>query len=134
MTTSKFIKSLIAGAAAVALVGTAVAQGTAANPAVKNPATGAGQQSSQNTPMGTTGTPGGSGSNATGSGMSGGSTMSGSTNTAPMNSGSTSGGMSSGMSSGSTSGSSMGATSAGSGTDMGTGGQRSTRRARADRN
>ena len=130
MTTSKFIKSLIAGAAAVALVGTAVAQGTAANPAVKNPATGAGQQSSQNTPMGTTGTPGGSGSNATGSGMSGGSTMSGSTNTAPMNSGSTS----SGMSSGSTSGSSMGATSAGSGTDMGTGGQRSTRRARADRN
>lgn len=130
MTTSKFIKSLIAGAAAVALAGTAIAQGTAANPAVKNPATGAGQQSSQNTPMGTTGTPGGSGSSATGSGMSGGSTMSGSTNTAPMNSGSTS----SGMSSGSTSGSSMGATSAGSGTDMGTGGQRSTRRARADRN
>lgn len=127
MTSSKFIKSLIAGAAAVALVGTAVAQGTAANPAVKNPATGAGQQSSQGTPMGTTGTPGGSGTTATGSGMSSGSTMSGSTNTAPMNSGSTAGS----MSSGSTSGTSMGSTSAGSGTDMGT---RSTRRARADRN
>lgn len=127
MTSSKFIKSLIAGAAAVALIGTAVAQGTAANPAVKNPATGAGQQSSQGTPMGTTGTPGGSGTTATGSGMSSGSTMSGSTNTAPMNSGSTAGS----RSSGSTSGTSMGSTSAGSGTDMGT---RSTRRARADRN
>lgn len=126
--TSSIIKNLIAGAAAVALVGTAVAQGTTANPAVKNPATGAGQQSSQNTPMGTTGTPGGSGTAGS---------MSGSSTTAPMNSGSTSGTMSSGstnsgsMSSGSTSGSSMGSTSAGSGTDMGT---RTTRRARADRN
>lgn len=131
MTSSKLIQSLVAGAAAFALVGTALAQGTAANPAVKNPATGAGQQSTQNTPMGTTGTPGGSGTMATGTGVTSGSTMSGSTNTAPMNSGTAA----AARSSGSTSGTSMGSTSAGAGTDMAsTGGKRSTRRPRADRN
>lgn len=59
MTASTQFKGLLAGFAAVALIGTAMAQGNPPNPAVKNAPEGAGQQSSQNTPMGTTGTPSG---------------------------------------------------------------------------
>lgn len=54
----KAAKSLIALAAA-ALFGVAFAQSTPPNTAAKDPAVGAGQRSTQNTPMGTTGTPGG---------------------------------------------------------------------------
>lgn len=60
MTASNALKTLFAGLATVAVVGTAVAQGTPPTTASPNAATGAGQQSSQNTPMGTTGTAGGS--------------------------------------------------------------------------
>ncbi|WP_048441848.1 hypothetical protein [Caenimonas sp. SL110] len=45
--------------AAVVIAGSAFAQGTPPNAAIKDPAVGAGQQSTQSTPMGTTGTPGG---------------------------------------------------------------------------
>lgn len=58
MTASTQLKSLIAGLATVAAIGTAVAQSTPPNPNVTNPAVGAGQQSSQDTPMGTTGVQG----------------------------------------------------------------------------
>ncbi|MDB5944283.1 MAG: hypothetical protein JWQ13_3849 [Ramlibacter sp.] len=120
MTASFQLKGLLAGIATVALIGTAMAQGNPPNPAVKNAPTGAGQQSSQQTPMGTTGTPaggataagstssGGTGSSTTGSASSGGSTSGGST-----------------MGSGSTDTTTAAA---------GTGGSRSVRRARADRN
>jgi len=54
----KAAKTLIALAAA-ALFGVAFAQSTPPNTAAKDPAVGAGQRSTQNTPMGTTGTPGG---------------------------------------------------------------------------
>jgi hypothetical protein len=59
------IKGLLAGLATVAVIGTALAQSNPPNPAVANPATGAGQQSSQGTPMGMTGTPGTGGTVAT---------------------------------------------------------------------
>lgn len=59
MTASTTFKALFAGVATVALIGTAMAQGNPPNPAVKNAPSGAGQQSSQQTPMGTTGTPAG---------------------------------------------------------------------------
>ncbi|WP_298924062.1 proteophosphoglycan ppg4 [uncultured Ramlibacter sp.] len=58
------IKGLLAGLAAVAVVGTAVAQSTPPNSNVTNPAVGAGQQSSQGTPMGTTGVQSSTGSTA----------------------------------------------------------------------
>lgn len=64
MTASKTLKTLLAGLATVAVVGTAVAQGTPPTTASPNAATGAGQQSTQSTPMGTTGV--GSGGAATG--------------------------------------------------------------------
>ena len=54
----KAAKSMIALAAA-AVFGIAFAQSTPPNTAAKDPATGAGQRSTQNTPMGSTGTPGG---------------------------------------------------------------------------
>lgn len=60
MTATKQLKGLLAGVAAVALIGTAMAQGNPPNPAVKSAPIGAGQQSSQKTPMGETGTPNGS--------------------------------------------------------------------------
>lgn len=56
---STILKGLVAGIA-VATAAFAFAQGTPPNAAVTDPAQGAGQRSSQNTPMGTTGTPGGS--------------------------------------------------------------------------
>lgn len=46
------LAALLMGAAGVAM-----AQGNPPNPNVANPATGAGQQTQQGTPMGTTGTP-----------------------------------------------------------------------------
>ncbi len=89
MNASIQLKALVASLATVAIVGTAMAQGTPPNPAVKNPALGAGQQSSKNTPMGTTGTPGATGGTTTGSSTMGtgttsgtsGSTMTGSSTT-----------------------------------------------------
>lgn len=59
MTASNTLKTLLAGLATVAVVGTAMAQGTPPTTASPNAATGAGQQSSQGTPMGTTGVGGG---------------------------------------------------------------------------
>jgi hypothetical protein len=56
---STTLKGMLAGFAALAIAGTALAQGNPPNPAVKDPAVGAGQQSSKTTPMGTTGTPAG---------------------------------------------------------------------------
>ena len=50
--TAPFLAALLMGAAGVAM-----AQGNPPNPNVPNPATGAGQQTQQGTPMGTTGTP-----------------------------------------------------------------------------
>ncbi|MDB5753053.1 MAG: hypothetical protein JWP65_3474 [Ramlibacter sp.] len=109
-------KILIA-ATAVFTAAFALAQGTPPAPA-SNPAVGSGQRSTQDTPMGATGTPGGGA--ATGS-TSSGATMSGS------GSGSATSG-----STGSGSGSSMSGTSSGSSTAGGAG--TSTRTARADRN
>ena len=59
MTASNTLKTWLAGLATVAVVGTAMAQGTPPTTASPNAATGAGQQSSQGTPMGTTGVGGG---------------------------------------------------------------------------
>ena len=60
MNASKKVKGLLAGFATVAVMGAAMAQGNPPNPAIKNAPEGAGQQSSQNTPMGETGTQAGS--------------------------------------------------------------------------
>lgn len=88
MTASSLLKGLLATAATVALAGVAIAQGTPPAPGATDPAVGAGQRSTQNTPMGSTGTPGGGGaagataggaqSGSTGMGTGTGSTMSGS--------------------------------------------------------
>ena len=59
MTASNTLKTLLAGLATVAVMGTAMAQGTPPTTASPNAATGAGPQSSQGTPMGTTGVGGG---------------------------------------------------------------------------
>ncbi len=105
---SEFIEA--AGFAAVAIVGTAMAQGTPPNPNVANPAVGAGQQSSQQTPMGTTGTQGGSA--ATGASTMG----------------------ATGTTAGSTTGSSAPSSSSTMGASSDTGSAGSTRAMRADRN
>ena len=65
MTASNTLKTLLAGLATVAVVGTAMAQGTPPTTASPNAATGAGQQSSHGTPMGTTGVGGGGAATAT---------------------------------------------------------------------
>ena len=116
MTTSQQFKGLLAGVAAVALIGTAMAQGNPPNPAIKNAPEGAGQRSSQNTPMGETGTP-------TGGAAAVGSTRSNMGTTSNSNMGSPSG-------------TSMGAGNSASDTTMAssTGGTRAKRRMRADRN
>ena len=119
MTASKQIKALLAGVAAFAVIGVAMAQGSPPNAAIKNAPMGAGQQSSQKTPMGETGTPAG-----------------GTTAAAPMSSGATAGtGSSMG---GTSSGTSMGSTSASTNTEMassnGTGPRAKRRMRRADRN
>lgn len=111
MTASTQLKSLIAGLAAVAAIGTAVAQSTPPNPNVTNPAVGAGQQSSQDTPMGTTGVQGASGSAPATMGSTMGSGTSGTTGTTG------------------TTGTAGSASTMGAGADMGT-----TRPTRADRN
>lgn len=133
MTASKQLKGLLAGLATVAVVGTAIAQGTPPNPNKANPATGAGQQSSQQTPMGMTGVQPSGAATAT-SGASG---TTGSSSTMGA-SGSTSGSAStpSAASSPSTSGSTSGSSSTmGAGpTDTTTSGTTGGRAARADRN
>lgn len=55
MTASHQIKGLLAGLATVAAMGTAIAQSTPPASGAANPAMGAGQQSTQGTPMGATG-------------------------------------------------------------------------------
>jgi hypothetical protein len=120
---STILKTVVVGIAA-ATAAFAFAQGNPPNPAVANPAQGAGQRSSQNTPMGTTGTPGG-GATAQGSGSTGGTMSSGST--AGSAAAASAGTGSSASSTGSSGGSSM---ASGSGSS---GGKKHARRARADR-
>ena len=116
MTASKQFKGLLAGVAAVALIGTAIAQGSPPNPAIKSAPVGAGQQSSQQTPMGTTGTPAGGGTAAGSSSTNmGSSSTSGTTGTAGT-------------------GSSMGSPSTSADSSASTGTKRTVRVARADRN
>ncbi len=126
MTTFRQIKGLLTGVAAIAVMGTAMAQGNPPNPAVKSAPVGAGQQSSQKTPMGETGTPGNgptSGSSSTTGSSMGSTSNSGSTgSTSSM--GSTGGGTSMGASS--SSDASMASSSDGT--------RSSKRRMRADRN
>lgn len=93
---STILKALTAGAA-LSAAAFAFAQGTPPQPAAADPAVGAGQRSSQNTPMGTTGTPGGAGMATQGataqsgtSGSTSGSTMSSSNSGSSMSSGSSS--------------------------------------------
>lgn len=103
-------KTMIA-VAATAFAALAFAQGTPPQPGAADPAVGAGQRSTQETPMGTTGTPGGG---ATGS-VSSGATMSDSA-------------------SGSTAGSTMSSDSSTSGSGSSMSGSTTMRTARADRN
>jgi hypothetical protein len=127
MTSIKF-KGVLAGLAAVAVVGAAVAQGNPPNPAVKDPATGAGQQSTQGTSMGATGTPAPSGT-ALGAGSTTGST--GGTTAGSASSGSS---LSSDTRS-STTGSSLGGSSTmGASSSSDVSGSTGSRAARADRN
>lgn len=127
MTASKQFKGLLAGVAAFAFIGAATAQGNPPNPAVKSAPVGAGQQSTQKTPMGETGTPGAtSGAGSTGS-NTGSSSNTGATTSMGATSGS-GGGTSGGMSMGA--GGSSDATMASS-TD---GTRKASRRMRADRN
>jgi hypothetical protein len=101
---------ILAAVAAAATFSLAFAQGTPPRPAT-DPAVGAGQRSTQNTPMGTTGTPG---SGAAGSTAGTGAAAQGSSagSTAATNAGST------GASGSMNSGSSMNASSSNSGTSM----------------
>jgi hypothetical protein len=117
-------KAMIAAIATVTAA-FAFAQGNPPNPAVSNPAQGAGQRSSQNTPMGTTGTPGG-GATAQGSGTTGGTMSSGATagSTAAANAGT-------GAGSTASSSNMSGGTTMASGS--GTGKAKKAKRARADR-
>ena len=62
MIASRQFKSLLAGVAAVALMGSVMAQGNPPNPAIKSAPVGAGQQSTQKSPMGETGTQAATGS------------------------------------------------------------------------
>jgi hypothetical protein len=132
MTASRQIKGLLAGVAAFAFIGTAMAQGNPPNPAVKSAPVGAGQQSTQKTPMGETGTQGA----AAGAGSTSGSTSS-SMGSTSSNMGSSSTGSTSSMgATGGTSGTSMGAGGSSADTSMesSTGTRKANRRMRADRN
>jgi|GEM_PF-3069762 len=137
MTASKQLKALIAGLATVAAVGTAIAQGTPPTANKADPAVGAGQQSSQQTPMGTTGVQAQSGTATSGSS---GTTGSSSTMGASGSTGSTSGASSSPSTastpstSGSTSGSSSTMGAGSTDTSASAGGTTGGRTARADRN
>ena len=84
---------ILAAVAAAATVSLAMAQGTPPQPAATDPAVGAGQRSTQNTPMGTTGTPGSGGAAAQGStaGSTAATTAGSAGATGSMNSGSTMG-------------------------------------------
>ena len=122
--TKTSLKGLLA-AAAITVAGAAIAQSTPPNPAAKDPAVGAGQQSTQSTPMGATGTPNNAGGSsatmgASGSGSTSGSGTTGSSSTMGASDSGTSGSGSS--ASGSAAGSSTMATDSSSG------------RTRADRN
>lgn len=134
MTTSRQFKALLAGLATVAVVGTAMAQGTP--PVAKEHAdapTGAGQRSTHNTPMGTTGTPaakrgatmGASGSMGSSSSMGASGSSSAST---PMSGGSTGSSTGSSSTMGASETSSSGSKMAGMNSTQG------SRAARADRN
>jgi|JI10StandDraft_1071094.scaffolds.fasta_scaffold569725_2 hypothetical protein len=69
---TKLTQGLIAGAVAIAFAGGGLAIAQSSPPTTgPNPATASGQQSSQATPMGTTGTPGGSNMNNTQTPMTG---------------------------------------------------------------
>jgi hypothetical protein len=116
-----FSLKFLTAAVAAASFGLVYAQGTPPQPA-SDPAVGAGQQSTQSTPMGSTGTPGGSGTAAQGS--TSGSTTGGTSGST----GASSGAMSSGSTAGATSGSTSG------GATMDTGSTRTARTARTDRN
>lgn len=123
--TKTSLKGLLA-AAAFTVGGAAIAQSTPPNPAAKDPAVGAGQQSTQSTPMGATGTPNNAGGSSTTMGASGSGSTSGSATTG---SGSTTGASSSGTSG---SGSTAGGSSSGGSSTMAT--DTSSGRTRADRN
>ena len=111
---------ILAAAVAAATFGLAYAQTAPPQPA-SNPAVGAGQRSTQNTPMGTTGTPGG-GAAAQGS-------------TAGSTAGATGAASSGSMSSGSTAGATTSPrTSMAAGSGGGTRTTVATRRVRTDRN
>lgn len=89
--TKTSLKGLLAAAAAITVASAAIAQSTPPNPAAKDPAVGAGQQSTQSTPMGATGTPNTTGGSSATMGASGSGSTTGSGTSA---SGSTSGGSS----------------------------------------
>lgn len=133
MTASTSLKNVLAGIAAVAVMGTAIAQGTPPTTSSADPATGAGQRSTQNTPMGSTGTPGanaGGNAGATGAGATGaGSTNMNSSNNNSGMQGSTAGSARTNDTTG-TQGSNMGSTRTNDSTTM----AQNTRPARADRN
>ena len=69
---TKLTQGLIAGAVAIAFAGGGLAIAQSSPPTTgPNPATASGQQNTQETPMGTTGTPGGSSMNNTQTPMAG---------------------------------------------------------------
>lgn len=117
---------ILAAIAATATVSLAMAQGVPPKPA-SDPAVGAGQRSTQNTPMGSTGTPGGAGASAQGS-TAGSSAATTTGNTGATSSGSMNSGSSMNSSSPSTSSSDTMAS------DSNTTGKKSKRVAKADRN
>jgi hypothetical protein len=119
---------ILAAVAAAATVSLAMAQGVPPKPAA-DPAVGAGQRSTQNTPMGSTGTPGGAGAGASAQGSTAGSsaaTTTGSTGA------SSSGSMNSGSSMSSSSPSASSSDTMAS--DSQTTSKKSKRVAKADRN
>lgn len=117
------LKILVA-AVASATVTLAIAQGVPPRPAT-DPAVGAGQRSTQNTPMGTTGTPGGGGAAAQGS-------TAGSAAASTAGSTGASGSMNSGAAASATP-SGGGSMAAGTGTTTAKA-KKSAKRAKADRN
>ena len=119
---------LVTAAIAAASFGLAFAQGTPPKTSAADPAVGAGQRSTQNTPMGTTGTPGGSGAAAQGS-----TSGSGSASTAASSGTMSSGSTASSTPSGSSSSGSMASSGSGSSTTVAAG-PSSSKRAKADRN
>lgn len=128
--TKTSLKGLLA-AAAITLAGAAIAQSTPPNPAAKDPAVGAGQQSTQSTPMGATGTPNNAGGSSATMGASGSGSTSGS---GTSGSGSTTGASNSGTMGSGTSGSGSTASGSASGGSSTMATDSSSGRTRADRN